>query len=138
MLKVGLVLARCVLGLFVSAALGFGLYTVSRLFVIGDIGAEILVLVLANGVGAGIGSYLVWFERDFKFSVHMLLLATAVVCAIIGAYFGLLRGIDVGALHPVWRAGRPETGIPIIGAVISANVPLLLLGLYRAIKNPRL
>lgn len=140
-LKVVMVLFRAVLGLFVSSALGFGLYVISLPVVLsiwGYGGSVVVLLILATSIGAGIGSYITWFERDFKVSTHALLLAVALGCAVMGAWLGLLRGIDVAVFHPIWKAGNPEIAVPVMGAVIAANIPLLVLGLYRAIKDPRL
>ena len=139
LLKITLVFARGVLGLFIAAVLGFGLYVMSlpvALSVWGDVDSVIMLLILTTGIGAGIGSYLTWFDHNFKFGVHALLLAVALACALLGAWLGFQRGVSID--HPVWRPGIPETSITVIGAVISANIPLLALGLYRAIKDPRL
>ena len=141
MLKVALVLARGVFGLFVSSLMGFGLYVMSlplALSIWGYGNSVVYLLLFTTGIGAGVGGYLAWFDRDFKLGAQAALLAVAVICALAGAYFGMQRGIDVGAVHPIWRPGIPETSVTAMGAVISANAPLLALSLYRAIKNPRL
>ena len=143
LLKIGLVLARGVLGLFVSSALGGGLYvlTLPVVLSIWGYGSNLsltLLLLIAMSLGAGVGSYITWFERDLRLGAHALLFAVALGCALVGAYLGLLRGLEVGLLHPIWRPGIPETSVTAMGAVISANIPLLALALYRAIKNPRL
>lgn len=139
LLKIALVLARGVLGLFVSAVLGFGLYVMSlpvALSIWGYGDSLVALLVLATGIGAAIGSYITWFDREFKLGVHALLLIIALTCALSGAWLGYRIGIDVD--HPIWKPGIPETSITTMGAVISANIPLFVLGLYRAIKDPRL
>ena len=139
LLKVFLVLARGVLGLFVSAVLGFGLYVMSlpvALSIWGYGDSLVMLLVLATGIGAGIGSYITWFDRNFKFGVQALLLVMALTCAVSGAWLGY--GVGVGLDHPIWKPGIPETSITTMGAVIGANVPLFLLGLYNAIRDPRL
>ena len=139
LVKLGLVLSRGVLGLFVSAALGFGLYVVSLPLVLstwGRVDSVVALLVLTTAVGAGIGSYITWFDRNFRPGVQVLLLVTALTCALIGAWLGFLRGASID--HPAWRPGIPETNITWIFAVISANVPLILLALYRVIRDPRL
>ena len=138
-LKIGLVLSRGVLGLFVAAVLGFGLYVMSLPVVLstwGDVDSVVMLLILTTGVGAGIGSYVTWFDRNFTLGVHILLLVVALTCALVGAWLGFQRGVAI--LHPVWRPGIPETSITVMGAVISSNVPLLALGLYKAIRDPRL
>ena len=139
LLKVGLVLSRGVLGLFVSAVLGFGLYVMSLPVVLSIWGygdSLAMLLVLATSIGAGIGSYITWFDRNYNFGVHALLLVVALACAVVGAWLGY--GVGVGLDHPIWKPGIPETSFTTIGAVIGANMPLLTLGLYRTIRDPRL
>ena len=139
LLKVFLVLSRGVLGLFVSAVLGFGLYVLSlpvALSIWGYGDSLVTLLVLATSIGAGIGSYLTWFDRNFILGVHALLLVVALTCAVSGAWLGY--GYGVGLDHPIWKPGIPETSVTTMGAVIGANVPLFLMGMYRAIKDPRL
>lgn len=143
LLKVCLVLSRGVLGLFVSGMLGFGLYVMMlpialSIWGYGTSASLVLLLIFSTGIGAGIGSYLTWFERDFRVGMHAALFAVAIGCALVGAWLGLLRGIDVGALHPIWKPGIPTISVAAMGAVISANLPLLAFALYRAIKDPRL
>ena len=139
LLKIALVLSRGVLGLFVSGALGFGLYVVSlpvALSIWGYGDSLVALLLLTTSIGAAIGSYITWFDRDFKLGVHALLLIVALICALAGAWLGY--GIGVSVDHPIWRPGIPETSATTMGAVIGANVPLFALGLYRAIMDPRL
>ena len=139
LVKIALVLSRGVLGLFVSAALGFVLYVVSLPVVLstwGDVDAVVTLLLLTTGIGSGIGSFATWFDRNHELGVHVLLLAIALTCALIGAWLGYQRGLAVD--HPIWRPGLPETNVTWIGAVISANAPLFLFALYRAIRDPRL
>ena len=139
LLKIALVFARGVFALFVAAVLGFGLYVMSlpvALSIWGYGDSLVLLLVLATGIGAGIGSYITWFDRNFKFGVQALLLVMALTCAVSGAWLGY--GVGVGLDHPIWKPGIPETSITTMGAVIGANVPLFLLGLYNAIRDPRL
>ena len=139
LLKIALVFARGVFALFVAAVLGFGLYVMSlpvALSIWGYGDSLVMLLVLATGIGAGIGSYITWFDRNFKFGVQALLLVMALTCAVSGAWLGY--GVGVGLDHPIWKPGIPETSITTMGAVIGANVPLFLLGLYRAIRDPRL
>ena len=141
LLKFGLVLSRGVLGLFVSAVLGFGLYVMSLPFVLSIWGygdSVVMLLVWSTGIGAGVGSFITWFDRDFTFRIHILALAIILVCSLTGAWLGLQRGIDVGAIHPIWKPGIPETSVTVMGAVISANVPMFVLSLYKAAKHPRL
>ena len=139
LLKIALVFARGVFALFVAAVLGFGLYVMSlpvALSIWGYGDSLVMLLVLATGIGAGIGSYITWFDRNFKFGVQALLLVMALTCAVSGAWLGY--GVGVGLDHPIWKPGIPETSITTMGAVIGANVPLFLLGLYKAIRDPRL
>ena len=139
LLKIALVFARGVFALFVAAVLGFGLYVMSlpvALSIWGYGDSLVMLLVLATGIGAGIGSYITWFDRNFKFGVQALLLVMALTCAVSGAWLGY--GVGVGLDHPIWKPGIPETSITTMGAVIGANVPLFLLGLYNAIRDPRL
>ena len=139
LLKIALVFARGVFALFVAAVLGFGLYVMSlpiALSIWGDVDSVVMLLVLTTSIGAGIGSYITWFDRNFNLGVQALLLVVALTCAVSGAWLGY--EIGVGLDHPIWKPGIPETSITTTGAVIGANVPLLLLGLYNAIRDPRL
>ena len=141
LLKFALLFARGVFSLFVAGALGFGLYVMLQalyLSIWGYGGGVVAVLVLSTGIGAGIGSYISWFDKDFNVGGQVLLLTVALTFGLVGAWLGLQRGIDIGALHPIWKPGIPEIHITTMGAVIGANVPLLLLGLYNAIRDPRL
>ena len=73
LLKIALVFARGVFALFVAAVLGFGLYVMSlpvALSIWGYGDSLVMLLVLATGIGAGIGSYITWFDRNFKFGVR--------------------------------------------------------------------
>ena len=139
LLKLFLVLSRGVLGLFVSAVLGFGLYVLSlpvALSIWGYGDSLVTLLVLATSIGAGIGSYITWFDRNFNLGVQVLLLVVALAGAVTGAWLGY--GVGVGLDHPIWKPGIPETSVTTMGAVIGANVPLFLLGLFKAIRDPRL
>ncbi|MCY4578671.1 MAG: hypothetical protein OXD31_06440 [Chloroflexi bacterium] len=141
LLKLGLVLSRGVLGLFVAAVLGFGLYVMTLAMYVSIWGygtGVVAVLVVSTGIGAAVGSYLTWFDRDHNISSHAIFFAVVLVCSMVGSWVGLQRGIDVGAIHPIWRPGIPETSVTVMGAVISANVPMFVLGLYKAAKHPRL
>ena len=141
LLKLGLVLSRGVLGLFVAAALGFGLYVMSLAMYVSIWGygtGVVAVLVLSTGIGSAIGSYLTWLDRDHKLGAHALLVIVVLACAMAGAWLGLQRGIDVGSIHPIWKPGIPEISVTVMGAVISANVPMFVLSLYKAAKHPRL
>ncbi len=140
-MKLGVVLSRGVLGLFVSATLGFGLYVMSlpvALSIWGYGDSVVMLLLWTTGIGSSIGSFITWFDRDLKLRAHALVFVVVFACSMVGAWLGLQRGIDVGAIHPIWRPGIPETSVTVMGAVISANVPLLALGLYKAIRDPRL
>ena len=139
LLKIALAFARGVLGLFVSSVLGFGLYVMTLPVVLSIWGygdSMVALLLLTTSVGAAIGSYITWFDRDFNLGIHALLLTVALICALIGAWLGY--GIGVSADHPIWKSGIPETSVTTMGAVIGANAPLFALGLYRAIMDPRL
>ena len=141
LLKFGLVLSRGVLGLFVAAALGFGLYVMSLAMYVSIWGygsGVVAVLVLSSGIGSAIGSYLTWLDRDYKVASHAILFVVVLMCTLLGAWLGLQRGIDVGTIHPIWKPGIPEISVTVMGAVISANVPMFVLGLYKAAKHPRL
>ena len=141
LLKMVLVFARGVLGLFVAAALGFGLYVMMLALYVstwGYGGGVVTVLVLSTGIGAGVGSYITWLDRDYKIGMQASLLAVALACGLVGAWLGLQRGIDLGALHPIWKPGIPEIHITTVGAVIGANIPMFVLGLLKAIRDPRL
>ncbi len=141
LLKISLVFARGVLGLFVSASLGFGLYVMLLAIYVSSWGygsGVVGVLVVSTGVGAGVGSYITWFDRDFDIRTQTLLLLIALVFGLAGAWLGLQRGIDLGAIHPIWKPGIPEIHITTVGAVLGSNIPTFALGLFKAVKDPRL
>ena len=141
LLKFVLVFARGVFALFVAAVVGFGSYVMIQalyLSIWGYGGGVVAVLVFTTGVGAGVGSYIAWLDREYKLGAQVLLLAIALAFGLVGAYLGLQRGIDIGALHPIWKPGIPEIHITTVGAVIGANIPMFVLGLFKAIRDPRL
>ena len=141
LLKFVLVLSRGVFALFVAAVVGFGSYVMIQalyLSIWGYGGGVVVVLVLTTGVGSGIGSYIAWLDREHKLGTQVFLLAVALLFGLAGAYLGLQRGIDIGALHPIWKPGIPEIHITTVGAVIGANIPMFALGLFKAIRDPRL
>ena len=141
LLKFVLVLARGVFALFVAAVVGFGSYVMLPALYLSIWGygeGVVAVLVFTTGIGSGIGSYIAWLDREHKIGVQALLLAIALVCGLLGAWLGLQRGIDLGVLHPIWKPGIPEIHITTVGAVIGANIPMFALGLFKAIKDPRL
>ena len=141
LLKFVLVFARGVFALFVAAVMGFGSYVMIQalyLSIWGYGGGVVAVLVFTTGIGSGIGSYIAWLDRDHKIGAQASLLAVALVCGLVGAWFGLQRGIDLGVLHPIWKPGIPEIHITTVGAVIGANIPMFALGLFKAIRDPRL
>ena len=141
LLKFLLVLSRGVLGLFIAAALGFGLYVMALAMYVsswGYGGGVVVVLVLSTGIGAGVGSYITWLDREHSLRVQALLLSIALAFGLAGAWLGLERGIDLGALHPIWKPGIPEIRSTTELAVVGANIPMFALGLYKAIRDPRL
>ncbi len=141
LLKFVLVFARGIFALFVAAVMGFGSYVMIQalyLSIWGYGGGVVTVLVFTTGVGAGVGSYIAWLDREHKLGAQVLLLAIALAFGLVGAYLGLQRGIDIGALHPIWKPGIPEIHITTVGAVIGANIPMFALGLFKAIRDPRL
>ena len=141
LLKFVLVFARGVFALFVAAVVGFGSYVMIQalyLSIWGYGGGVVAVLVCTTGIGAGVGSYIAWLDRDHDLRIQALLLVIALAFGLGGAWFGLQRGIDIGALHPIWKPGIPEIHITTVGAVIGANIPTFALGLYKAIRDPRL
>ena len=141
LLKFVLVFARGVFALFVAAALGFGLYVMMLALYVsiwGYGGGVVAVLVLSTGIGAGAGSYIAWLDREHNLRTQALLLLIALAFGLVGAWLGLQRGIDIGAIHPIWKPGIPEIHITTVGAVIGANIPMFALGLFKAFKDPRL
>lgn len=141
LLKFVLVFARGVFALFVAAALGFGLYVMTLALYVsiwGYGGGVVAVLVLSTGIGAGAGSYIAWLDREHNLRTQVLLLLIALAFGLVGAWLGLQRGIDIGAIHPIWKPGIPEIHITTVGAVIGANIPMFALGLFKAFKDPRL
>lgn len=141
LLKFALVFVRGVFALFVAAVLGFGAYVMIQalyLSIWGYGGGVVAVLVFTTGLGAGIGSYIAWLDREHNLRIQALLVVVALAFGLVGAYLGLQRGIDVGAIHPIWKPGIPEIHITTVGAVIGANIPMFALGLFKAVRDPRL
>ena len=141
LLKFVLVFARGVFALFVAAVVGFGSYVMMQALYLSIWGygeGVVAVLVFTTGLGAGIGSYIAWLDREHRLGTQALLLAIALAFGLVGAYLGLQRGIDIGAIHPIWKPGIPEIHITTVGAVLGANIPMFALGLFKAIRDPRL
>ena len=141
LLKFVLVFARGVFALFVAAVLGFGSYVMIQALYLSIWGygeGVVAVLVFTTGLGAGIGSYIAWLDREHKLGIQALLVVVALAFGLVGAYLGLQRGIDIGAIHPIWKPGIPEIHITTVGAVLGANIPMFALGLFKAIRDPRL
>ena len=141
LLKFVLVFARGVFALFVAAVVGFGSYVMLQalyLSIWGYGGGVVAVLVFTTGIGAGIGSYIAWLDREHNLGTQALLVVVALAFGLVGAYLGLQRGIDIGAIHPIWKPGIPEIHITTVGAVIGANIPMFALGLFKAVRDPRL
>ena len=115
------VLARTVLGLFLSVVLAVAAYLGTLLPVVqaGELGSidYRLLATIPIGVGAGVGGYLGWFKREPSPSVQLLLAGVAVAAGIFGAWVG--ERYD----ETMW------------GAVLGANLPLGVVGTLKAVGD---
>ena len=80
-------LARTILGFFLSSILGLLLYVVTlpivqSIWEIREINAA-LMGVLVFGFGAGLGSFLAWFSRDYSRTVLILMLFLSLASALL-------------------------------------------------------
>jgi hypothetical protein len=133
-----ILLARGVLGLFLSAILAAAAYLLSL-----DIALSVwkisfsydLMGILSTCIGAGVGGCLAWFDRDAPLRVMLLNLAVALAAAALGAWLGLQQGKDVFQLGGT--LGIPALRGIILGAVLGANLPLIALAALKQVRNPR-
>ena len=142
MLTLTLIVTKVLLGLLLSSVLSFGFYLVSIPIIVSvlqpDVVNGVALTVLTMGTGAGIGSFIAWFERDRKLKAYLLLAALVIASGVADAYLGLLRGIELMPTHLPWQYGLPVLSEAIRGAVISANVPPLVWAVYKAMRNVRI
>ena len=138
--QAAVILARAALALFLSLILGVGLYIVLVIPIVHsfwqatDINFA-LVAVLTIGLGAGVGSFLAWLNRDLASSTLLLILFLTIAAALIGAWIGLHQSRDVYKL--VGTPGSPTlTGITV-GAIIGANILNLPIWILKTIRDPR-
>ena len=128
------------LGLFLSGVLGLLLYIVALPIVqsvwdVVDINFA-LMGVLAIGVGAGVGCFLGWLNRDLDRSTLLLILLLTLTVTLLASWAGLHNSRDV--FKHVGKPGIPAlTGI-VVYAMLSGNALNMLLWVVRTVRNPRL
>ena len=136
-----IVLARTILGLFLSAGIGILVYIIANPVVLSIWSLSYisfpLLSVLSLGIGAGVGSYLAWTSRDLNLT-GVALLAVGLAGGLGGAWGGLQRGIELDAYKLVGTPGIPALSVAIIGSVIGSNLPLSLIAITRAVRDPRI
>ena len=141
-MQVTLIVTKSLLGLFVSGTLAAAFYFLTLPFLISILRPEIinglLVTILTISIGAGVGAYFTWFERDVKLNVQVALFVLTFVFTIVGAYIGLQRGIELMPSYPAYKFGLPVLWLTARGAIVSANTPLLAMAIYRAWTNRRM
>ena len=133
-------IARAVLALFLSFVLGILLYVVTLPAVqhfarIAELNFA-LYGVLVIGIGAGIGSFLGWLNRDLGLWFQMLVLFLTLAAALIGAWGGLHNSRDVVQLSG--SLGSPLLLGVTVGAILGANIFNLALWLVKIFRNPRI
>ena len=133
------VIARTVLGLFLSALLGLLLYVITVPVVLSIWEPTFvnypLMGMVAVGVGAGVGSFLAWLDRESPLLVLVVLLALSLGLAMAGAWGGYEHGKDVYRLGGT--LGIPALSATIVGGILGANLPHVALGVLKAIRRPR-
>lgn len=138
--KLLLLMAHVALGVFLSGALGILLYIVMLPIVqsfwnVADINFA-LMGVLTIGVGASVGSFLGWLNRDQTRSTLLMILLLTVAITLLSAWAGLHNSRDV--FKHVGKPGIPAlTGI-VVGAILGGNALNMLLWTVRTVRNPRL
>lgn len=135
-----MLLARLALGFFLSSALGILFYVVTfpifeNLSGIIEINFG-LVWVLTIGIGAGIGSFLGWLNRDLKLRYLMLVLFLTLAATLLGAWGGLHNSRDVFQLSGV--LGNPAIKGITVGAILGGNIFNLAIWLVKTVRNPRI
>ena len=134
-------LARAALGLFLSATIGAGLYIVIALPIahsfweVSDIDFSTLA-VLVIGLGAGVGGFLAWLDRDLTLSATLIMLLLAVALSLVGAWIGLQESRDVYKM--VGQTGSPALTRIIIGAMLGGNIFNLTFWILKIVRNPRI
>lgn len=135
-MQVTLIVTKSLLGLLVSGGLAGLVYFLSLPFLISLLQPEVInglvVTLVTISLGAGIGAYFTWFERDIKPRVQISLFVLTFFFTIAGAYIGLLRGIELMPSYPSYKFGLPVLWLTARGAVIGANIPLLAIAIYKA------
>lgn len=133
-------LARAAMALFFSSVLGILLYVVT-LPAIQHLGRLThinfdLYWVLALGIGAGIGSFLGWLNRDLRLRVLMLILFLSLAAALLGAWGGLHSSRDAFVLSG--GLGNPALRGTAVGAILAGNIFNLAIWLVKVIRDPRI
>ena len=134
-------LARAALGLFLSGILGLGLYLVLIVPIVHSIWETkdinfALVSVLAIGLGAGVGSFIAWLDRDLTRSATLLMLFLAIAACLIGAWIGLHESRDVYKL--VGKPGIPALTRIVFGAMIAGSALNLPFWILKIVRSPRI
>ena len=138
--KLLLLVAHALLGLFLAGVLGLLLYIVMLPIVqsfwsVADINFA-LMGVLTIGLGATVGSFLGWLNRDLSRSSLLIILLLTLAVTLLAAWAGLHNSRDV--FKHVGKPGIPAlTGI-VVGAILGGNALNLLLWTVRTVRDPRL
>ena len=138
--KLLLLTAHVALGVVLSGAAGLLLYIVmlpivQSVWTVAEINFALLG-VLTIGIGATIGSFLGWLNRDLSRSTLLLILFLTLAATLLAAWAGLHNSRDV--FKHVGKPGIPAlTGI-VVGAILGGNALNLLLWMVRTVRDPRL
>ena len=141
LLEIVIVLAaRAALGFFLSTILGWILYAITLPIVqaisqISEFNVGLIGGVLVFGFGAGVGSFLGWFNRDLSRSVFLLMLFLSLVSALLGAWGGLYNSRDV--IDVIGVLGSPALMGIFVGANLGGNIFNITIGVLRAVRSPR-
>ncbi len=131
---------RAVLGFFLSAILGWILYAITLPIVqaisqISEFNAGLIGGVLVFGFGAGVGSFLGWFNRDISRTIVLLMLFLSLASALLGAWGGLHNSRDV--INMVGVLGSPALMGIFVGALLGGNIFNITIGVLRTVRSPR-
>ena len=138
--KLLLLAAHLALGLFLSGTLGLLLYIVTlpvaqSIWRVADIDFALLG-VLTIGVGAGVGCFLGWLNRNLGGRTLALVLLLTLAVALLAAWGGLHESRDV--IKHVGKPGIPALTGMVVGAMLGGNALNLLLWIVWTARNPRL
>ena len=129
---------RTIVGLAVGALFGGIGFVLGWMVWPPSAGADYLfyLRIFGLGIGAGVGGFLGWLDREGDKLTVFLFLALALSGAIGGAFVGRLYGLTAteGIQGPV-SAVQSGTLRTVMGAVIGANILPLIASLYRVAQH---